>query len=481
LASCSTLRSCALTRRLGEDVLRLRDGSLRALLECGAPTAIPGALLDVLATLRYPTQIAIQARRPYITEDMPAPVRLRASHAILMSRLAGRDTAFLLRTLVTVPWDAEESGDAVASLNARVGGVEERLDRAHLDPRRLSGRELDATAVLDVVQEGRCEVRVGGRLARTLIVTRLPEQLGADGLDALDCDHDLSIHLTPTSGADHLELSAYAALWTETRCALDVATERAEALLAAQGMRVRRPYLQAEPALVSAMPLCLDLAGARRALTVDQVRSSGAPAAAPRSDERALLYGIDPGSRQPLMLDRFALANANAVVLGDPEARSRVLFLELARARLAGWHVHLIAAAGAHEGAFAALGGRLVTPAAFDAFSVPAQPGGLESRIRVLLAVIELMAGGLTPAATAAVEDAIAFTYAAHGFSYEGDNAGLIPPALDEIRSALLRRGTTVSGSSQAEIDTVAARLERYTAAAGDGCWSPGRNGRRDR
>src|SRR5260370_12260310 len=98
---------------------------------------------------------------------------------------------------------------------------------------------------------------------------------------------------------------------------------------------------------------------------------------------------------------------------------------------------------------------------------MPDQEGGLESRIQALLAVIELMADGLTPAASAAVEDAIAFTYAAHGYSYESNDPGLAPPVLAEVCSALLRRGAHVSESSQAELDALASRLERYTAGAG--------------
>jgi len=89
------------------------------------------------------------------------------------------------------------------------------------------------------------------------------------------------------------------------------------------------------------------------------------------------------------------------------------------------------------------------------------------------MGLIELMGGGMTPPVAAAVEDAIAFTYAAHGYGYgygygyESNDPGLAPPLLAEISAALMRRGANVSGSSQAEIDALASRLERYTAGAG--------------
>jgi hypothetical protein len=466
LASRSTTRSWLPARRLGADVLRLRDGSLRAVLECSTPPAVPGRLLGDLQALQQATQIVVRARRPSVGDGTTALVRLRASHASLMSRLAGSDTAVVRRLLVVVPCDAEDNAGEPPLVNARVAEVHRALERAALDPVRLAGSGLDDIAALDGVQEGRCEVRIGHRLVRTLIITRLPERLRIDALDAVGCEHDLSLHVRPNGRPDQAEVSAYVSIWAETRDALDVATERAEALLAADGLRARRPYLQAEPALVSALPLGLDLAGARRVLTGDRLHGTG-PSASHRNSECALFYGIDPGTRQPRLLDRLALTNPNAVVLGDQEARSRLLNLELVRARLAGRHVHLIGTDSAYQKAVEALDGRVVAPVAFDPFSVTGQEESLEARTQALLAAIDLMAGGLSPAALVAVEDAVAFSYAAHGFSYEDNHADLTPPTLDEIGTALLRRGTTASDCSQAEINAVAARLQRYVTGGG--------------
>ena len=466
MASRSTTRSWLPARRLGVDVLRLRDGSLRAVLECSTSPAVPGTLLGDLQALQHAMQIVVRARRPSVSDGTTALARLRASRAALMSRLAGSDTAFVRRLLVVVPCDAEDTAGEPRLVNARVIEVHRVLEMAALDPARLAGSELDDIAALDDVQEGRCEVRIGSRLVRTLIITRLPERLRIDALDAVGCDHDLSLHVEPSGRPDRAEVSAYVSIWAETRDALDAATERAEALLAADGVRARRPYLQAEPALVSALPLGLDLVGARRVLIGDQLHGAGS-SASHRNSERALLYGIDPGTRQPLLLDRLALTNPNAVVLGDQEARSRLLSLELVRARLAGRHVHLIGANSAYQSAVEALDGRVVAPVAFDPFSITGTEESLEARTQALLAAIELMAGGLSPSALVAVEDAVAFSYAAHGFSYEDNDADLTPPTLDEIRTALLRRGATVSDCSQAEIDAVAARLQRYMAGAG--------------
>jgi hypothetical protein len=466
LASRSTTRSWLPARRLGEDVLRLRDGSLRAVLECGRPPAMPGSLLGILRGLQHRTQIVVQARRPPSGDSAPVKARLRASHASLMSGLLGSDIVFLRRLLVVVPSDPDEDGGGPAVLNARVEELKRALARAGLDLMRVIGEELDAIGAPDAVHEGRCEVRVGRQLARTLITTRLPERLRTAVLGALTCEHDLSLHVQPLARVDRVDLSAYVTLWAETRDSLDLATERAEALLAADGVRLRRPYLQAEPALASGLPLGLDLAAVRRVLTEEQLRAAGA-SSLQAAEEHRLLYGIDPGTRKPLLLDRFSLSNPNAIVVGDVDARSRLLTLEYARASLAGRDVHLITGDGRYQRTLEALEGRRVVPSAFDPFPLASQDDRLESRVRLLLAVIELMAGGLTAAEVSAVEDAIAFAYAAHGYRYEANDEDLLPPTLDEIRTALLRRGAAVCECAQAEVEAVAAALARYTGGTG--------------
>jgi hypothetical protein len=427
---------------------------------------MPGALLALLRELLHPTQIVIQARRPSAGDSAPVLARLRASQASLTSRLMGSDTAFLRRLLVVVSCDPQGSAGGSGLVSERAAEVQRVLEHEGLPAVRLGGRTLDEIGAADAVQEGRCEARVGRRLARTLIVTRLPERLRTDGLDAVACEHDLSLHVRPMGRLHKLEASAYVTLWAETRDVLDLATERAEALLAADGIRTRRPYLQAEPALTSGLPLGLDLVAARRVLTDDQLQASGS-LAAHSTGERKLLYGVDPGTRKPLLLDRFSLSNPNAVVLGEADARARLLTLELTRARLAGIHLHLISCEGRYRTAVEALDGRTVASVAFDPFSMTNRGDCLESRIHTLLAVIELMIPGLTPAAASAVEDAIAFSYAAHGYSYESNDGDLVPPTLDEIRTALLRRGARLAELPQEVIEEIAGALERYTAGPG--------------
>lgn len=442
MATRTTTRSWLSAQRVGDDIIRLRDGGLRAVLECGAPAV--GAALEAIATIDHRAQVVIPVRQPAVGDDAPIATRLRASFATLLSELSDGRRPVVRRLLVVVPGYADDADGASTSLVERAAEVGRRLQRANLDPVRLSGGALDDLLGFDVVHEGRCEVRTDRGIARTLIVTRCAERLRPELLDALPCDHDLSFHTAPERSHGLVELSAYVTLWAASRETIDAANEQAQALLATHGVRARRPYLQAEPALVSTMPLGLDLAGCGRALPARAV-PLGTRANGPLPDEgRALLYGVDPGTRRPLTLDRFGLPNPHALVLGDATARSRFLILEALRARLAGRPVHMIDSTGSYRSAVTALDGRAVSAVGFDPLAVPAGPGALESRVQLLTALIERIAGELTEATRAAVTDAVAFAYAARGYSREaGRDAGLTPPTLDEIAAALERRGAS--------------------------------------
>ena len=455
-----TTRSWLSAQRVGDDVVRLRDGALRAVLECGALAV--GSALEALAALDHRTQVVVQVRQPAIGDDTPIWPRLRASLATLLSELPDGRRPVVRRLLVVVPGEMDDVDEASTPLAERVVDVERRLQKANLDLVRLGGGPLDAVIGVDLVHEGRCEVRTDRGIARALIVTHHAERLRPGLLDVLPCDHDLSFHIARGRTPGLVELSAYVTLWAASRAALDTADERAQALLAAHGVRARRPYLQAEPALVSAMPLGLDLADCGRVLPVDAVRHDAQPDSSQAGDGRTLLYGVDPGTHRPLTLDRFRLANPHAIVLGDANARSRWLILETLRARLAGRAVHVIDATGSHRSAVAALDGSVVTAVEFDPFPVSAGPDALESRVQALTALAELVAGGISDDARSAVQDAVAFVYAAHGFSHDAErDAGLIPPTLGEIAAALERRGAR-GGSAE-----LALRLREYVD--GDG------------
>src|SRR5262249_296591 len=142
--------------------------------------------------------------------------------------------------------------------------------------------------------------------------------------------------------------------------------------------------------------------------------------------------------------------------------------VELLRAFLSGIRVHVIDPEGEYAPIVEALGGCVVSihpgaPVSLDAFAVAkGEAVALSSPIAALQTLFGLLAGGLSAVQRAAVEDALAFTYAAHGFTDDGDTTDLAPPTLLDVDNALERKAGTSTGRSRSEIEELRLRLSRY-------------------
>jgi len=457
-------------QRFGTDVLRLADGSLRAMLECTSSTAqLPDAIAALCAT-PHPVQVVVRFRRA-VANGASRLARLRASYAEMVARLNGEPQPLTERLLVVVPWDFGESASGQVVLNARTRSVGDRLELVGLEPTRLRASGLDALTIVDNVEERRREVQIGDRWARTLYISCHPERLGAGWFRPLDAEHDVAVQLRPVN-ASLVEASTLLTLWADSLETLDRATWRAEEILSAHGVKSRRPHLQAEPAFAAGLPLCLDGALAPAV----QLRAGAAIRLIRRGaqDRRAeLVYGVHPGSQRPLVFDRFALENPNTVILGDDPSGGRLLVqLELLRSRLTGTSAYLIDPEGDHAHIVAGVGGAVVGPTLdtrtpFDPFSLNSEQDSLATRIQVLAALIELLARGLPAAVRPALEDALAFSYATCGFTDDADQADRVPPSLGDVVLTLERRALRIGGARRAEMEAVIHRLARYVTDDG--------------
>jgi hypothetical protein len=455
-------------QRSASDVLRMGDGGLRAVLECTSPTARLATALAALSTMPHPVQVVVQSRRS-VAEGAGMLARLRFSDAELAAKLRGNSHPFVDRLLVVVPSDLDERDGGEVVLQARVHRVGHRLEQMGLEPVRLRAAALDALSGWDDVEEGRCEVQAADRWARTLLLWCHPGRLNEAWLDSSDTEHDLAVHLNQLA-ANVGAASTYLTLWSGGLEELDRVTARAETALSVHGVKSRRPYLEAEAAFRASLPMCRELEGPPHRLPV-KTSHSLKPGA--QGEPRELLYGVDLASLRPLAFDRWALANPNAVVLGEAgSGRSFFLQLELLRARLSGLRAYVIDAGGDHVRAAAAVGGEVIAPVLdgrtpFDPFSLSDGQGSLTARIELLGALFEALAGDLPEVARPILADALAFTYAASGFVDGVDNSERVPPSLGEVMVALELRAVRAAGACRAALEAMVRQLDRY--ARGDG------------
>jgi hypothetical protein len=369
-------------------------------------------------------------------------------------------------------------------------------------------------------EEKPASVSVSERLARTLGVTRYPVRLHLGwlgDLHTLEGDVDVALHVQPGAGAsvmsflerriaelsstvrvaeehggradpyrrvalqDALELqdrlaqgserlfdvSLYFTAWARTLDELDAATTRLEALLGARLIHTRRLLFQMRPGLLSTLPLGLDQIATRRSLSTTALSATFPFTGSDLRARAGLLYGINTATRSPVVVDRFALENHNAVVFATSGAgKSYLVKVELARALLSGTRAFVIDPEGEYAALLSSLGGATVpvrpgAGAALDPFALAdGAPGALSVRVATLTTLIDLLAGGLRPLERAAVEEAITFAYAKAGYADGKPTAGLVPPRLSHVQERI---------RAQRGMDGVSLRLERYVS--GSGAW----------
>jgi hypothetical protein len=393
--------------------------------------------------------------------------------------------------------------------------------------------DLPALAAPAALEEGVADVRLGDRRGRTLAISHYPKRLipgWLDSLHAFEGDLDVALHVQPASnqavmpflerriaelsstvrlaedgggradpyrraaledaeelqdriarGEERLiEASLYLTVWAERDEGLESATRRIEALLGSQLIQSRRLLFQMEPGLVSTLPLGLDRVGLRRSLNTSALAATFPFTGNDLNQSRGLLYGINPEVRSPVLLDRFQLENHNAVVFATSGAgKSFWTKVELMRAFLAGIRVHVIDPEGEYAPVVEALGGSVISmhpgsPVSLDAFAVQnGEPGALSSRIATLVALFGLLAGGISAIQRAAVEDALTYTYAAQGFTDDGDTDDLVPPTLRDVDGALERKAEATTGRTRSEIEELRLKLARYVSGSGRWLFAP--------
>src|SRR5438477_12906928 len=142
------------------------------------------------------------------------------------------------------------------------------------------------------------------------------------------------------------------------------------------------------PALVSTLPLGLDQLATRRPLSTTALSATFPFTGSDLRARSGLLYGVNSATRSPVVVDRFALENHNAVVFATSGAgKSYLVKVELARALLAGIRALVIDPEGEYAPLLSTLGARLVPigPGAgtgLDPFALAdGAPGRLSARI----------------------------------------------------------------------------------------------------
>src|SRR5439155_3393622 len=262
-------------------------------------------------------------------------------------------------------------------------------------------------------------MEVAGHFSRTSVVVHYPATLEAGWLSclsALDADLDVALHIAPASGiaamhflerrvaelgstlrigeergasvdpyrhaaleaattlrdelahgAERLfDVTLALTLWADTRDELDARSEHLEALLGSRCLQSRPLRFQMREGLLATLPLATESVGASRLLSTSALGATFPFIGSDLGGGSGVLYGIEATARTPVLVDRFALENHNAVVFATSGAgKSFLVKIELARAVLAGLRAIVIDPEAEYVSLLEALG----------AVVVPVRPG----------------------------------------------------------------------------------------------------------
>jgi hypothetical protein len=242
------------------------------------------------------------------------------------------------------------------------------------------------------------------------------------------------------------DVALYVTLEAADRQTLETEAARLETALGGLMIKSRRTLFQMEQGYWSSLPLAIDQLGIRRSMTTAALRVTFPFSASDYSQPQGLLYGLDPTSGAPIFLDRFALPNANAVVLAQSGAgKSYAIKVEILRSLLRGIDVTVLDPEGEYVALARAAGGQVesvapsssaLLPSAFALWS-SAAPGACTERKLSLVTLFRLLVPELSSTEVLVLQEALGRIYAFKGMTDQPETYGLEPPAAGDLLKTL--------------------------------------------
>jgi type IV secretory pathway VirB4 component len=380
--------------------------------------------------------------------------------------------------------------DGVFQRTYAVVGYPHEVARGWLAPLLRAAGDLDLTLHIEPVAPALAADRLQRQRARLESSRRLDAEKGRlvdPTLEAAAQDADELAGRLARGESRLLRGGVYLSVKASSREELRERCERTRALCASLLLTIVPATFRPLDGWISTLPIGVDRLGLRRSFDTDALAAAFPFASAdPPLEEHGVLYGLTPAGA-PVVLDRFARQNFNAVLLAESGAgKSYAAKLEALRQLYKGVQVFVIDPEDEFRPICEAAGGvylPLTGPGAvtINALDLPADgsASALDDRILFLAELAEVLAGGLVGGELAALDRAARACYAAAGITTDPATHRRPAPLLRDLVDALVKEGPT--GASLAE------RLSPYatgshsslfnapTSAHPDGhlvCWS---------
>jgi len=274
------------------------------------------------------------------------------------------------------------------------------------------------------------------------------------------------------------QFALYFTLYSEDDKKLEKVAKQLESLLGGKLVMTKRTQVQAEHGFNSAIPLGLDELYVIRNMNTSPLSTTFPFTSSDLTSDRGVLYGLNRHNDSLIIFDRFALENANSVVLAKSGAgKSYLVKLEILRMMMMGTDVIVIDPENEYEALANTVGGSylkisLNSDRRINPFDLPSpiagddvQPGDLlRSNIINLHGLLKLMMGEVTPEEDSILDKALMDVYALKGVTMEvTDPSKYEPPTMEDLYQIL---------SSMEGAQSLTQKLSKYTSGSYSGVFN---------
>jgi type IV secretory pathway VirB4 component len=262
----------------------------------------------------------------------------------------------------------------------------------------------------------------------------------------------------------------YFTIYADDEKKLEKVSKQLETLLSGKLVLTKRAQLEAEQALNSTMPYCLDELYTIRNMNTSPLSTTFPFTSADLTSNKGILYGLNRHNDSLIIFDRFALENANSVVFAKSGAgKSYGVKLEILRQIMMGTDTIVIDPENEYENLCSTVGGAylrlsLNSDRRINPFDLPSPIDGsevlpgdlLRSNVINLHGLIRLMLGGLSPAEDGILDKALVDVYALKGITMDLVDPSIYePPLMQDLYDVL---------NSMDGANSLVQKLSRFTS-----------------
>lgn len=268
------------------------------------------------------------------------------------------------------------------------------------------------------------------------------------------------------------QFAQYFTIYSDSAKKLEKVSKQLESLLAGKLVMTKKAQLQSEHGFDASLPMCLDELYVIRNMNTSPLSSTFPFTSSDLTSDKGILYGINRHNDSLIIFDRFALENANSVVLAKSGAgKSYGVKLEVLRLMMMGTDVIVIDPENEYEDLANTVGGAylklsLNSDRRINPFDLPKPMEGedpqsgdiLRSNVLNLQGLLKLMLGGINAEEESVLDKALIDAYALKGITMDlVDPTIYEPPTMEDLYQIL---------SSMEGTESLVQKLSKYTTGS---------------